>query len=613
MNRPPSLSWVCAVVLLGALVLGLPVHAGQNVTQSIQLRAGWNSVWLEVAPTNPAPAAVFGTLPVTSVWTFSERLTATDYIQNLSEATWNRSAWLSYVPTNQLESIDNNLFAIQGGRAFLIESEAAATWTVTGRPSFRSMKWVEGAYNLRGFPVDPASPPTFGEFFGPSPAHFNPATGSLAKSFRLQASGEWQPVTAATTILSGEAYWVFANGASDYVAPMAPRLPAGDGLDYGRALPEIVLTFANRRATTATAQVREQQRSQAGTALALGGLNSDGNTTWTDLPALTSTPLPGGGMKEIRLALRRNALAGAQYESVVEVKDGQGIRFVLPVTAERYNDADEARVRAGLWVGTIQVKAVSEAHSGSLITNAVSSTFRAITNGISSGGASAAPLQITRVGVSPTPVATRSEFNLRVIIHVDTNGTPRLLREVTQLWKDGTYTNDALGRPVTATPGQFVLVTDERRIPELKGSSLRDGEPVGRRISAIGFDYPVNSPEFNFLPLTGTFAFGQIVEGTIALGPDHPTNPFRHRYHPDHDNLAGDFRTPAAEAYAIQRQIQFELGAPDPLSAETQADYGYSELAGVYRETLTGLHQYPIHTRGTFRLRRISEIASFNP
>jgi len=44
---------------------------------------------------------------------------------------------------------------------------------------------------------------------------------------------------------------------------------------------------------------------------------------------------------------------------------------------------------------------------------------------------------------------------------VDRNGTVRLLKEVTQLWKDGVTTNNASGQAVVQTPGHFVLVTEE--------------------------------------------------------------------------------------------------------------------------------------------------------
>ena len=603
-------------VLLALATLGWirpSAFADQNVTQTFNLRAGWNAIWIEVEPTTTDPATVFSGVPITAAWTFSERLTSTDFIQSTTETIWNRSAWLSYVPAARPESINNNLFAIQGARAYLIHSQSAATLNVTGRPNFRALRWVENAYNLLGFPVDPAIPPSFGNFFGPSPAHVDPATGALTEAYRLAEDGSWQRVLASDPIQHGVAYWVFSRGASTYQAPAVASQPVGNGLDYSRALKEIDLGLANFRGTPTTFALRELNPSQPSTCLAEGLPNAEGVTVWSALASPTTKTLAAGASSSLRMAVQRKAIASGRYESVLEAKDGAGVRYLLPVTADRINEADEARSRAGLWIGTIRVNAVSDVHSGNLETNQLSSNFEAKTNGTSTATASTAPLQIRRVNVNSTPVPTRSEFNLRVLIHVDANGVPRLLREVTQMWQDGTYTVDSQGRPVAETPGRFVLVTDERRIPALKGATLRDGEPVGRRISAIGFDFPVASPDANHLPLTGTFAAGETISGTIDLSPNHSTNPFRHRYHPDHDNLAGDFRTPAAEAFSIRRQLEFNLLANHPDGPQAKTDYGYDELSALYFETVTGLHQYPIRAQGTVTLKRISEIASLNP
>jgi len=606
------LRWVLLVLAaLGSI--RPPAFADQNVTQTINLRSGWNAIWLDVDPTDSDPAAVFSGVPITAAWTFSERLTSTDFIQSTAETIWNRSAWLSYVPAPRPESINNNLFAIQGARAYLIHSQFAATLNVTGRPNFRPLRWVENAYNLLGFPVDPALPPSFGNFFGPSPAHVNPATGTLTEAYRLAEDGTWQRVLSSDLIQHGAAYWVFSKGASAFQAPAVASQPFGNGLHYTRTLKEIGLNLANLRSTPTTFTLRELTPTQPSTCLAEGLSNAEGVTVWSAFASPAAKTLAAGASSSLRIAVQRKVITSGRYESVLEAKDGAGVRYLLPVTADRTSESEEARSRAGLWIGTIRVNAVSDVHSGILETNQLSSNFEAKSNGTSTASATVAPIQIRRVNVDSTPVPTRSEFNLRVLIHVDANGVPRLLREVTQMWQDGTYTTDSQGRAVVATPGHFVLVTDERRIPALKGATLRDGEPVGRRISAIGFDFPVPSPDANHLPLTGTFAAGQTISGTINLSPNHPTNPFRHRYHPDHDNLAGDFRTPATEAFSIRRQIEFNLLASDPSGPEAKTDYGYDEIAALYFETVTGLHQYPIRAQGTVTLKRISEIVSLNP
>jgi hypothetical protein len=134
---------------------------------------------------------------------------------------------------------------------------------------------------------------------------------------------------------------------------------------------------------------------------------------------------------------------------------------------------------------------------------------------------------------------------------------------------------------------------------------------VGRRLSTIGYDFPASATT-NFLPLAGTFAIGQNLSGTLTLPQEHPTNPFKHKYHPDHDNLTARFDGPAVEAYQTTRAIRLEFTASPP-DGPAVPDFGHNEMGGLYRETITGIHKQPIHVSGTFRLTRVSQIAELNP
>src|SRR5262249_16050968 len=84
-----------------------------------------------------------------------------------------------------------------------------------------------------------------------------------------------------------------------------------------------------------------------------------------------------------------------------------------------------------------------------------------------------------------------------------------------------------------------------------------------------------------------------------------PTNPFLHRYHPDHDNLNDSYApiptNAPQEVFTITRKIQFTFTPTDP-SGTTDTDYGATDIGGTYRETITGLHQNPLVVCGTFHL-----------
>jgi len=98
----------------------------------------------------------------------------------------------------------------------------------------------------------------------------------------------------------------------------------------------------------------------------------------------------------------------------------------------------------------------------------------------------------------------------------------------------------------------------------------------------------------------------------IEVPSDLPTNPFRHKYHPDHDNLDEQRREFVPEAYAVTRRIQLRFTQDDPErptpSSPNPPGWGYSVVGGVYRETLSGLHRRDITVEGTFRL----QLASMN-
>lgn len=584
------------------LVVAGAVRGAPLVEQSFELRSGWNSIWLEVQPTNDAPAAVFAGLPIESAWTFRHRLPTVDFIQDVTEPVWNRDQWLSWVPADRPEAIANSLFAIASYRAYLIKLTNSATLAIHGTCALRSTPWRPDAYNLRGFPVDPGSPPTFGDFFRPSAAHFFEPLNQLRPIYQLNSSGTWERVAATDLMRAGVAYWTFCEGSSTYEGPLEVRFAlGGEGLPFGRQVAEFEFSLVNHRRTTVHASLGESPASSS-TILAYASISSTNSPTWNDLPSLLLQELSPGQTRELRLASRRQRMSGETYESVVEIRDNVGTRYRLPVEVRRITSPAEARSHAGLWIGVAAVQRVSESHSGSLVTNLTASD--------------GTPLEVTRAGVNNTPTPTRSSFNLRLLIHVDAAGTARLLREVTVMWQDGTYRVDASGESVVDTPGRYVLVTDPTKVSRYQGVSLRNDKLAGRRFSSVGFDFPGSGSgnTDNFLPLDGTFATGSSVTGTIHLSENFATNPFKHRYHPDHDNLDARFTDFRAEAYAITRAITFELLPNDPGGeGPPPADYGYSHLAGIYRETISGLHREPILAEGLFRLKRITEASDLNP
>jgi len=194
---------------------------------------------------------------------------------------------------------------------------------------------------------------------------------------------------------------------------------------------------------------------------------------------------------------------------------------------------------------------------------------------------------------------TPATLDLRFLLHMDSGGTVRLLKEVIQMYD--------------AKNEKLVLLTDHTLIPNFTGVGIQDGELVGRRLSAVGFDF-----DTSYIECTGAVSLSGTVTCSFTLTSDHPTNPFLHRFHPDHDNLDARYEYAKEEAYPINREIKIEFNdryPPDEDKPEwPRPPFGWGEslLGGTYTETLKGLHKDDIKVSGPFILRRVTDIASLN-
>ena len=561
------------------LLLASAAHA-QTVTQTFALHPGWNSIWLEVEPPDRKPATVFAGLPVTAVWTYIQDGKAVDFIANQAEAQFNQPGWLSWFPTTQPEAFLTSLFAVPSQRAYLVKATTAATLTVTGRPVVKDAAWVPDSFNLRGFAVNPALLPTFGTYFAGVAAH------EAQRKYRLSNTGVWELVTAGDAIEKGVAYWVFSSGASTFQGSLNLENLGDDSLDFSTLLTGLTARLRSNDNGASTVTITDL--GGASSPLSVQGSSSAG-ITYTPLSAPITVPLTPGETAELRLVVRRKDFAAANFSTVLEIRDNRGSRHLVTVTADKVLTARSSiddppppptvnATLAGLWIGTASVANVNEVNSS-------------------------APTNVT---------PTRTAFDLRMILHVTENGTPRMLKEVIQMWQPSTFTTNVAGDNVVDKPGRFVLLTRESLVPDFKGATLRSGSDVGRRLSTVDFDFDGGAD--NLLAMTGGFGIGQVATANITIAPGFATNPFFHKYHPDHDNLNATFTGPKAEAYQITRAIQltFTPTDPGPNASATALDYGDNVLGGTYRETITGLHKRPLVTTGTFRIRRVSNSPVLN-
>jgi hypothetical protein len=198
----------------------------------------------------------------------------------------------------------------------------------------------------------------------------------------------------------------------------------------------------------------------------------------------------------------------------------------------------------------------------------------------------------------------------RVLVHVDSTGQARLLKDVIQMWEEGTVVPSAIDPNLNEVdqPGRYVLLTDKNLIGLYQGAANRDGRSVGIRYSTVGYDF-----DGQFLEMDGDFGPDRTLQATVVIEPDLPTNPFLHRFHPDHNNLDEQFLNYQEEAFEVVREMQFAFSVDDPVSGQsTGPGWGETRVAGLFEESIVGLHRNPIFVSGRFELRRISAVSVLN-
>lgn len=596
------------LLVFAGLAMALNAHA-QWTTQTISLHGGWNAVFLEVQPEPSDCDAAFAGLPVESVWAYNRRHSPVQFIQDPTALVPGNPDWLTWLPAaNPAAAATTSLFALDGRRAYLVKlanNAGTVNWSIKGRPILKPIQWLQDSLNLVGFALAPGNGPSFQTFFAGSPAHAGQPI------YRLNAQGQWIKITqpASTFLQSGEAYWIYCASPSSYSGPLDVDAGLRAGLDYGQAVSEITLKIKNTSPTPRTFTISKLNSAPppAGNYAPLAGpvplayfkMNLTNNEyAWVPLPAtLEKLDVPPGQSWELRLEVRRHQMAPssdptAQYQSLLEVSDDFGVRWIVPVAAYGLQGdpsvilgggtiqaaAGPVHPRAGLWVGTVTLNKVSQPSHPS-------------------------------TPAAPQPAGSEAQF--RLLVHVNGQGQSRLLQNVVVMWKNGTTKPDPADpdKLVVDEPGRYVLLTDASLIPNFSGAAVRDGQQVGRRLSSTAFAFK------NPIAMSGAGEFGaNTVSCLVSLGFDDPLNPFKHKFHPDHNNLDEHYAQTlpeGAESFTVQRALQLEFQPDDPNGFKIPG-WGDMQLGGKYRETITGIHKSPIFVEGTFRLQQASRVTVLN-
>jgi len=281
---------------------------------------------------------------------------------------------------------------------------------------------------------------------------------------------------------------------------------------------------------------------------------------------------PGAGYFSAPAVLIAPPAEGSPATAVAVVRNGRIAGITVTDPGNGYADVP------AVTIGPPPVRAPAEATA--IVQNGKVTGF-SISNGGS--GYLAAPA-ITMPAPVPPGTATARNPPLRVLLHVDDGGTARLLSQV------------FVGKLAGGADG---LCTKE------SGLSAADRAGASRLVAAhLPLDRVLASG-------SGAVALGQTLVRTVTIPFDDDTNPFVHRYHPDHDNknARGVPVGAGVESFGITRTISF-LFTPTPPAGVSATGWGSSSLGGSYTEVIRGLHKQNLTVSGTFVLRRASEIGT---
>ncbi len=594
------------IVFLTSFLLIAAAFSGraQWVTQSFDLKSGWNAVFLHVTAEHTTLDSLIGgdpANPILEVWRWNPPATTqfTDSPANPNPGSeW--SSWVRLQPGGSLQRL-------MGDSAYLVRVGVNAptyTWTVKGRPVPPRHQWTVTGLNFVGFSTVPINPPKFDAFLARSP-ELQTVTPEIFQ-YPGGVLGAGNPMKILPVLFRsvgvkrGQAFWIRAGSVfNQYFGPFEVTVN-GKGIQYGDNLSAASVRLRNLTTNVLTVNLglSPSEAPPAGQAsiVAVPPLILRGNLNmtnlvygYTNLPVgavrswtLAPANLPGSEI-EVVIGLNRSAITsnpGALLAGVLRFTDSLGFSQVdVGVTAT-------AASSAGLWVGSAVVDEVGQYLK--------SYSRDAANNPIASSNGSYVVTSIdTSLGSVPRP------YPLRLIVHNPATGNASLLQRVFVGFDANT--NTILSLKETALSPLF----------------LKDA----RRLSAVHLPWSAANPGWSF---NGRFATQTNLTTTVTLGYDaRASNPFLHTYHPDHDNLDATFKTLLAqgsESYDVQRQITLTITPPgNDFKSLISANHSVN---GVYSETITlkglaragGTNDTRVfQARGDFSLNRVSEISQITP
>jgi len=327
--------WLGVVISLLALVSS----AAPMRTQTVALSAGWNAVWLEVAPEQDSPSVLFAGKPVDIVAAYALPVSEAQFAKNKTVNMQSLAGWKVWYAPHRADASLSRLGRLSPHTGYLIHALSAVTLSIKGEVVAGEVQWTPNRFSLVGFSVAGSAAPTFKQFFQGSTAH------NHNKVYRLK-EGTWRQVLQldAETLRSGEAFWIYSDGPSVYQGPLSVKANGSLGLVLGNSDKGSV-AFRNETPHP-LAFTLSLVTDEGNTALPLAAVVSvlcsnalgkvdapvnfpDGGWTQT-FPAFE----PGAGLT-LPMVLRMRDVQPGSYSGLLKVTTDLGTETWLPVRATR--------------------------------------------------------------------------------------------------------------------------------------------------------------------------------------------------------------------------------------------------------------------------------------
>ena len=540
------------------------------VEETMTLTKGWNAIYLESTPTNAACADFFAGAPVARVAAYySDAYSSTRQIaDDGTEIAQKPISYHVWVPGDETASTMDTLV---GGRVYLIYATEA--WTTPkpflGVPSAPQQTWratsgETGFMNLVGVSADTDTLVAAKAYFGEGP--FGTASGVAYQiGGTNSAAPTFLPMTFGSTskLHGGTAYALTAAKDGDWPGVIGVQ---GDSVYFDAGVNYATITVRNYGTTNHTFRFTMESSASGETPPPISrrlprvdAISEPGYTNVEENVAWEVSLAKDEVVEQIFKLDRSQLVAGTEYGAILVIEDlgASKMRVRLPIYVAPVS-ASAVAYPTGLWVGEIALTKV---------------TMIDDTNSI--------------------PVTAGGTLKMSVMMHVDKNGTCRLLQRV------------AVGIDTNGTARLFRELAD---VP----AEIEDPKRFSTVMMSV--DTPV-------VAAADGSAFGDDTAFTWTVAPTARDNPFRHAWHPDHDGKKADYSGPAPlgddfanyrdpikpELWSISNRLDFswhELGDRDlPKHFPYNAD---ETTSGVVTWEVTGLTaKRPIKSKGTFTLRRV--------